>query len=215
MFSALVSCASGFSTARPARLSAAALGRTFGRCEPWSPDTATLLEVINVVGRFQDSSLWSDRTQFAVLDDASSSTANQAATAKRREFADKMLQVERLAFVENVPQLPFEDESLAAAAGLSVDDFAAMSIEPAHLTVVFDALANSKTTLVTRADADERIASWRRADGSLDADAFGAGLRKGLLAVLAANAVLYFFLTAGVAVVARVVLGAAGGAGSG
>jgi len=205
---------SGFSAPNPTRLSAA-IGRSFGRCEPWSPDRATLLEVINVVGRFRDSSAWSDRTQFAVLDDASASTSDQAATAKRREFADKMSQVERLAFVENVPRLPFEDESLAEAAGLSVDDFTAMSVEPAHLAVVFDALANSKTTLVSRAEADERIASWRRADGSLDADAFSAGLRKGAVAVLAANAVLYFFLTAGVAVVARVVLGAAGGGGSG
>ena len=88
------------------------------------------------------------------------------------------------------------------------DDFAAMPVEPAHLAVVFDALAQSKTTLVERTAADARIAGWRRADGSLDADAFGAGLRRGLLAVLAANAVLYFFVASGVAVVGRVLLDA-------
>ena len=78
------------------------------------------------------------------------------------------------------------------------------------LAVVFDALAHSKTTLVSRSDADERIRSWRRADdGSLDADAFGAGLRKGLLAVLAANFVLYFFIASGVAIVGKVVFNAA------
>ena len=91
----------------------------------------------------------------------------------------------------------------------------AMTVEPAHLAVVFDSLARSKTTLVDRSQADERIASWRRDDGSFDVDAFSSGLRKGSVAVLAANAVLYFFLTAGAAVVARVVLGAASGGGSG
>lgn len=216
MFVVAVAGSSGLSTPLPPRISESALSRSFGRCEPWSPDRATLLEVINVVGRFRDSSAWSDRTSpFATVDDASASTADQAATAKRRAFADKMSQVERLAFVENVPQLPFEDESLAATAGLSVKAFAAMTVEPAHLAVVFDSLARSKTTLVDRSQADERIASWRRDDGSFDVDAFSSGLRKGSVAVLAANAVLYFFLTAGAAVVARVVLGAASGGGSG
>ena len=62
---------------------------------------------------------------------------------------------------------------------------------------------------MSRSDADERIKSWRRVDdGSLDADAFGAGLRKGMLAVLAANFVLYFFISSGVAIVGKVVYNA-------
>ena len=183
---------------------------SFGRCEPWAPERATLLEVINIVGRFEDSSEWAKRTEVAVLDDDKASTTAQAATAKRRDFAQKLDQVERLAFVKNVPKLPFTDKRMAAAVGKSVADFASMPVELAHLAVVFDALAHSKTTLVSRSDADERIKSWRREDdGSLDAEAFGGGLRKGFLAVLAANFVLCFFLTTGVAIVGRVIYDAA------
>ena len=183
---------------------------SFGRCEPWAPERATLLEVVNVVGRIEDSSAWAERTEVVVLEDDKVSTTEQAATAKRRNMAQKNDQVEKLAFVTNVPSLPFTDERMAAAVGRSVADFASMPVEPATLAVVFDALAHSKTTLVSRSDADERIRSWRRADdGSLDADAFGAGLRKGLLAVLAANFVLYFFIASGVAIVGKVVFNAA------
>ena len=184
--------------------------QSFGRCEPWAPERATLLEVVNVVGRFEDSSAWAERTEVVVLEDDKVSSTEQAATAKRRAMAQKNDQVEKLAFVTNVPGLPFTDERMAAAVGRSVADFASMPVEPATLAVVFDALAHSKTTLVSRSDADERIKSWRRVDdGSLDADAFGAGLRKGLLAVLAANFVLYFFIASGVAIVGKVVFNAA------
>ena len=179
--------------------------RTFGRCEPWAPERATTLEVINIIGRFEESSQWSARTEFATPD-ASESTTAQAATEKRREFAQKYDQAERLAFNTNVPTLPFVDAPLAASVGRTVDDFATMEITPAHLSVVFDALANSKTTLVSKDAADERIKAWRTADGGFDAEAFGGGLRKGLVAVLAANAVLYFFIASGIAVVARVAL---------
>jgi hypothetical protein len=102
--------------------------------------------------------------------------------------------------------LPFADAALASSVGQSVDAFAAMPVERAHLAVVFDALAQSKTTLVSREDADARIAAWRTTDGSFAADTFGGGLRRGLLSVLAANAVLYFFVASGVAIVGRVLL---------
>ena len=146
------------------------------------------------------------------VDDERVSSPDQSRTAKRRAFADKFGQVERVAFEANVPGLPFVDAPLAASVGMGVDDFALMAGEPAHLAVVFDALAHSKTTLVSREEAEARIASWRADDGGLDADAFGKGLRKGLLAVLAANAVLYFFVASGVAVVCRVFLDVAAGA---
>ena len=186
--------------------------RTFGRCEFWAAEKATTLQVVNVIGRFSDSGAWVERTDFATIEDASADTTAQAATEKRNAFAKKFDQVERVAFVSNVPSLPFIDDRLAADVGASVESFAAMPIEPAHLAVVFDALAHSKTTLVKRSDADERIASWRAADGSFDADAFGSGLRTGLVSVLAANVVLYFFLATGVTVVARVGLDLASGA---
>ena len=181
--------------------------RCFGRCEPWAPEKATLLDVINVVGRFRDSKAWAERTEVAVLEDARVDSKDQAATATRRDYANRMGQAERLAFMTNVPGLPFTDDKMAAAVGKTVDDFASAPVEAAHLAVVFDALAHSKTTLVSRADADARIKSWRAADGSLDADAFEAGLRKGTVAVLAANFVLYFLSSCGIAIVGKIVLG--------
>jgi len=185
--------------------------RTFGRCEFWAAEKATALQVVNVLGRFGDSAAWAERTDFATLEDDSADTTDQAATEKRNAFAKRFDQVERVAFMRNVPSLPFIDERLASDVGASVESFAAMPVEPAHLAVVFDALAHSKTTLVKRSDADERIASWRASDGGFDADAFGSGLRTGLVSVLAANAVLYFFVASGVAVVARVGLDIASG----
>lgn len=75
--------------------------RDFGRCEPWAPEKASTLEVINVVGRFRDCSAWVERSEFIVLEDAAASTDSQAATEKRGDFAKKFDQVERLAFVTN------------------------------------------------------------------------------------------------------------------
>jgi len=182
--------------------------KTFGRCEPWAPETASLLDVINVLGRFEDSAAWSTRTTYAVVDDRASSTPEQAATESRGEFAKKFDQVERVAFLENVPQLPFTDEVLAQSVGTSAEYFASTEVDRAHLMVVFDALAHSKSTLVSRSEADERIASWRAADGSFDASAFEYGLRKGLIAVLSANVVLYGLIAGGVAIVGKVILDA-------
>ena len=182
--------------------------RRFGRCEPWAPEKATLLEVINVIGRFEDSAAWSTRETYAVVDDKASSTPEQAATESRGEFAKKFDQVERVAFIENVPRLPFTDDVLARSVGKMPEYFAAAEVERAHLMVVFDALAQSKSTLVSKSDADERIASWRAADGSFDASAFEYGLRKGLVAVVAANAVLYGLIAGGVAIVGKVVVDA-------
>eukprot|EP00966_Prymnesium_polylepis_P021123 486025-Prymnesium_polylepis.1 len=88
-----------------------------------------------------------------------------------------------------------------------------MAVEPAHIAVVFDALAESKSSVVNRDDADARLALWRTPDGGFDEEAFGGGLRKGLVTVLRAYVVLYFFVGCGVAVVGRVVLDAIGGSG--
>ena len=40
------------------------LGQTFRRAEVWSSDTATLADVINVVGRWESCSEWRERTEF-------------------------------------------------------------------------------------------------------------------------------------------------------
>ena len=181
--------------------------RTFGRCEPWASERATARQIVGVVGRFTDSASWRDRSSFATVDDASADTPLQAETENRYAVAKKLGQVERVAFLQNVPTLRFDDERLAASVGATVDDFA--TIDEATMQIVFDALARSKTSLVKQDDADARIAAWRGADGGFDADAFGDGLRQGAGAVIAANAVLYFFLISGAFIVFKIAVGIA------
>ena len=183
--------------------------RTFGRCEPWASERATARQIVGVVGRFTDSASWRDRSSFATVDDASADTPLQAETENRYAVAKKLGQVERVAFLQNVPTLPFVDERLAASVGATVDDFTSTSIDEATMQIVFDALAQSKTSLVKQDDADARIAAWRGADGGFDDDAFGAGLRQGAGAVIAANAVLYFFLISGAFIVFKIAVGIA------
>ena len=183
--------------------------RTFGRCEPWASERATARQIVGVVGRFTDSASWRDRSSFATVDDASADTPLQAETENRYAVAKKLGQVERVAFLQNVPTLRFADERLAASVGATVDDFASASIDEATMQIVFDALAQSKTSLVKQDDADARIAAWRGADGGFDDDAFGAGLRQGAGAVIAANAVLYFFLISGAFIVFKIAVGIA------
>lgn len=182
--------------------------RTFGRCEPWASERATARQIVGVVGRFTDSASWRDRSSFATVDDASADTPLQAETENRYAVAKKLGQVERVAFLQNVPTLPFVDERLAASVGATADDFDE-AIDEATMQIVFDALARSKTSLVKQDDADARIAAWRGADGGFDADAFGDGLRQGAGAVIAANAVLYFFLISGAFIVFKIAVGIA------
>ena len=198
----------------PPHMCTSAKGKLYGRCEPWAPEKATLLEVINVIGRFRDSAVWAERKEFAVVADAKETTADQAATADRADFAKRLNQVERVAFIQNVPSLPFTDEALAAAVGRRVDEFESMPVLPDHMAVVFDSIAQSKSSVVSREDADERIARWRTADGRFDDAAFGAGLQKGFGTVIRAYAVLYFLLGCGVAVVGKFLLDAAGASSS-
>ena len=171
---------------------------------PWASERATARQIVGVVGRFTDSASWRDRSSFATVDDASADTPLQAETENRYAVAKKLGQVERVAFLQNVPKLSFEDERLAASVGATVDDFASGdSVDEATMQIVFDALAQSKTSLLKQDDADARIAAWRGADGGFDADAFGAG------AVIAANAVLYFFLISGAFIVFKIAVGIA------
>lgn len=106
--------------------------------------------------------------------------------------------------------MPFQDAALAASVGKSVSDFDTPPTRE-HLLVVFDAIAQSKSSLCKRTDADERINTWRAADGSFDEEGFGKCLQAGSVSVLAANFVLYFLISCGAAIVGRVALDVATG----
>jgi len=202
---ALFALSSGF-TARPM----VDLSKTFRRAEFWSSDTATLYDVLNVVGRWETASEWSERTEFAEGVSQKDDTEAQAATAQRAETAKRLGTVERVAFQQNIPKLAFTNEALAASVGKSVDDFATPpSLEAINL--VYDALAQSKSSLVPPAVADERRSAWTTASGEFDAGAFQGGLAKGQALVLWAQLTLYFFYSVGALTALRVVTDVAGG----
>lgn len=185
--------------------------RTFNRAQLFSGESATALDVINVLGRWESCSEWAERTEFVDEADAGSSNSpDQAKTKKRYETAVRLGCVERVAFELNVPKLPFANEELAASVGKTCADFATPPA-PVALNLVYDAIAQSKSGLVARDLVDERRNSWCTEEGSFDADAFQAALNKGTSIVLFAQATMYFFYASGAGVVAKVVIDAAGG----
>jgi len=153
----------------------------YSRAEFWTDEKATLLDVLNVMGRWQSSSQWSERTEF-VSEDAFNyreETILQGLTEKRYRMAQKLNQVERAAFFINIPKMPFTDAKLAASVGKTVEDFNAM--EPpsiSHCNVVYDALAQSKSGLIPPDVVDSRRNGFITPDGGLDEGAFAVGLYK-------------------------------------
>jgi len=86
-----------------------------------------------VIGRWESCSEWLERTRFAVVEDARKENMVQGASVERYDYARRNGLVERLAMVQNVPQLPFRDERLAAWAGKSVREMNAMPVSSHHL----------------------------------------------------------------------------------
>ena len=185
-------------------------GRSFSRAQLFSDETATALEIINVLGRWESSSEWAERTQF-VDDVGNDNSQDQAKTRKRYETAQKLGCVERVAFQMNVPTLEFTNERLAASVGRSCEDFVGVEPTSAALNIVYDAIAQSKSSLVAREIADERRNSWLSDEtGALDMDAFQQALTKGTAIVVFAQATMYFFYAAGAGVALKIVLGSSG-----
>ena len=104
-------------------------------------------------------------------------TEAQGGTRKRYEMAQNLGQVERIALVQNCAKLPFRDEALAASCGLTVADMNELPVNNIAVNVVFDALAQSKSSLVTPEALNERRAAFV-VDGALNEGALTAGLIK-------------------------------------
>ena len=96
------------------------------------------------------------------------------ARRKRYEMAQNLGQVERIALVQNCAKLPFRDEALAASCGLTVADMNELPVNNIAVNVVFDALAQSKSSLVTPGGLNERRAAFV-VDGALNEGALTAG----------------------------------------
>ena len=161
--------------------------KTFRRAEFWDSDSATLLEVVNVIGRWERADEWSARSEFTeIADDArGESTIAQSGTLKRYEMAQRTGTVERIAMVQNIAALPFRSEPLAAAVGLSIEEMNGQPISRAAVNVVYDALSQSRASLLPPDVIESRRRGWLSADGALDEGAFAASLFKARVAVIA------------------------------
>jgi hypothetical protein len=102
----------------------------------------------------------------------------QSATKKRYDMAQRMGMAERVALQFNAPDMPFKNEALARSVGCTIEDFEKVEVTPAACGLVFDALVESKSTLIAPDVADRRKSLWMNEDGSLNELAFRAGLYK-------------------------------------
>ena len=160
------------------------LGDTLKRAEFWSNETASVLEVVNVVGRWQKSEQIVERTAFCP-ESYRVETLAQSATWKRYKMATKLKCTERMGLLQNAKKLPFTDEKLAASVGLTVADFEDIPVTDAAANVVYDALAESRSGLIPYAVADARRAAWINDDGSVNLAAFKIGTFKSSFVVIA------------------------------
>lgn len=157
--------------------------KTLKRAEFWEEDTCTLLDVANVLGRFESSDEWALRRQFAAAQSRRSEDMAQGATIERFEFAQRNKLVERVAFQQNIPQLKFKDAKVAASFGKSVKEFNAMPVDKVALDVVYDALAQSKASMFSSKLCDQRRANLVT-DAGIDEAAFSFALGRARFVVI-------------------------------
>ena len=151
------------------------LNRVFRKAEFWEDDECTLLDIVNVLGRWDKASEWSSRSEFSVVEVARKENMAQGASVDRFEFAQRNGQVERVALQQNAPKLPFKNAKLASWAGKTVEEMDALPVNKVATAVVFDALAQSKTSMLPQKVVDERRAKWMTNDGGFDEGAFMGG----------------------------------------
>lgn len=155
-----------------------ALATSFKRATFWTNGSASVLEVINVIGRFEKCVEFRERTQFAEVENSRADDARNAETRKRYDMATNMKCAERAALYINIGDRPFTNAALAKSVGLTVEDFE--HLEPSKLAanVAFDALAESAAGLIPYDVFDARRAALLTEDGGFNELAFRTGLYK-------------------------------------
>ena len=155
-------------------------GPVFRRAEFWDNRTATLMEVINVLGRWESAEQWGERDFFIEVPPelTKKEIEDNSWTAKRYEMAKRFGMVERVALQLNCQKLPFTNAALAAAVGKTVEDFETLPVSRAAIDVTFDALVESKASLLQPDVCDKRRSSIVNPDGSFNELAFRLGLYK-------------------------------------
>ena len=191
-------------------MSAVDVNKVYRRAEFWEEETCTLLDIVNVLGRWETASDWSDRTKFSVVDSARKENMAQGASVERFEYAKRNGYVERVALEQNVPELSFTNERLASWVGKTVDEMNALPVSKVATSVVYDALAQSKSSLLPEKAVNERRAKWMASDGGLDEGAFMSGMTKSRIAVCVGFFLLGKGQLYGYVLVGRVVLDAPG-----
>jgi len=166
-------------------------GPVFRRAEFWSNGTATVFEVINVLGRFESANEWGAREFFIDVPPqlARKEIEDNSWTEKRYAMAQRMGTVERVAMQHNMvdlEKLPFTNAKLAASVGRTVEDFETVPISRVAVDVVFDALVESKSSLIAPEVCDRRRGGIVGADsGEFNEGAFRMGLYKARSIVIA------------------------------
>merc|ERR1711920_937937 len=86
--------------------------------------------------------------------------------------------VERAALIQNCEKLPFTNEKLAASVGRTTADFNELPVSRAAIDVVYDALAESKASLIQPELINERRSGMVNSKGEFNELAFRLGLYK-------------------------------------
>lgn len=154
------------------------------RAEFWTNETATILECINVVGRWNDYTDILERSVFT-SESYRDEDLRQSGTEKRYKMAQKLKCTERYGLMCNAPNKPFTNAALAASVGLTCEDFNALPVSMAACNIVYDAMAESRTGLIPYAQSDARRAAFTAGpDGSFDQNRFKIGLYKSRAVVI-------------------------------
>jgi len=147
----------------------------------WENETATMLEIVNVLGRYGSCSEWIERTQFVDLEAEGITNKvedeRQGLSKERHEMALRLKCGERAALFQNVPNMPFTNAKLAESVGLTVDDFQGLPVTRAACEILYDGLAESKSTLIPYATLDARKDKML-ADGGFNQVGFRVGWMK-------------------------------------
>ena len=118
--------------------------------------------------------------------------------------------MERVALKQNAPKLAFTNAGLAAWVGKTVEEMDTMPVKGVAADIVYDALAQSKSSLLPEKAVNQRRASWITDAGGLDEGAFLSGIIKSRIAVCVGFFLLGKGQLYGYVLVGRVVLDATG-----
>lgn len=139
--------------------------------------------IVNVLGRWSTSDDWDSIGVAKELDEVLAgkrsdypSGASVEASPRRRDFCKRQGVVQRYILNATVGLLPFRNARIAASVGCTVREMTAEPIDPRAVDVVFDALSESQSGIIDKAECDARRATFETADGSFDAEAFQSSL---------------------------------------